>query len=748
MERRARTSGGRRGADRPVVAIGLAAAVVAIAGIVAAPAAADDTTPPSPQAASTTSWATSGADGRFRSGPGGAAYALVDDPRARLPYPYSMVTGPDGRPWFYHSALFSIASDGTVIAHPTSDGHPIDSRPLLTADGALWAMERQRAIRFGADGVARTVATVSSVIDWTVSSDNRLVAVSWDTRNGYRVSWVDADGGVVSTPRPGTEDWFSQVLAAGPSGSVWTRQAGGYVGLFPDGRLIPLALPAGTAGVALSVVPGSPLHAVYNLDGKRVLATVEPDGTTSPIAVDATWYQLIGDDVIWASPSTTGADVVHRLKDPSWSVTMPAPTSMIAGTCWQPATDSLWVGTRDRPGDGRARLYQVSPTGTQVRLESITPYSIGWCKIAPDGSLWSNGTIAYLHVSADASSIAYDAFTQGSSGPTVVSSDGDLWAAVSVDDPSPDAAIGHLRYLHADRTAGADRFDSAAMVATAAFPAGAATVYLASGRDFPDALAAGPAAAHDGGPLLLTERDVLPAATASSLTRLKPSRVVVVGGTTAVTTSVERAVRSLLPGATVDRLSGPDRLATGREVVSSAFSTASHVYVATGLAFPDALSASAAAGAEDAPVVLVDGGASTLDADTRALLEGLDPSTITVVGGPSAVSDGLLSELNRIATTTRAAGDERFATAAAVARTAFPDAHRAFLANGFTFPDALTGAVWAAATKSPLLTVTGDCVPAPTMSAMLDTGVQSATLLGGTAILSPRLDALSPCATG
>jgi putative cell wall-binding protein len=54
--------------------------------------------------------------------------------------------------------------------------------------------------------------------------------------------------------------------------------------------------------------------------------------------------------------------------------------------------------------------------------------------------------------------------------------------------------------------------------------------YVATGADFPDALAGAAAAGYLGAPLLLVTRDSVPSATALELARLQPGRVVILGG--------------------------------------------------------------------------------------------------------------------------------------------------------------------------------------------------------------------------
>ena len=84
------------------------------------------------------------------------------------------------------------------------------------------------------------------------------------------------------------------------------------------------------------------------------------------------------------------------------------------------------------------------------------------------------------------------------------------------------------------RWSGADRYDTAAAISLGTYPQGASTAYLASGTDYPDALAGAPVAALAGAPLLLTQRDCVPASTLAELARLGATKIVVLGGTSAV----------------------------------------------------------------------------------------------------------------------------------------------------------------------------------------------------------------------
>src|SRR4051794_7811734 len=89
------------------------------------------------------------------------------------------------------------------------------------------------------------------------------------------------------------------------------------------------------------------------------------------------------------------------------------------------------------------------------------------------------------------------------------------------------------------RLAGADRYATAAAVAHASFSSGVPVAFVVTGLSFPAALAAGPAAAHRRGPVLLVGHDTIPTSTRDELTRLHPGAIVVVGGLGAVSDAVK-----------------------------------------------------------------------------------------------------------------------------------------------------------------------------------------------------------------
>jgi putative cell wall-binding protein len=294
------------------------------------------------------------------------------------------------------------------------------------------------------------------------------------------------------------------------------------------------------------------------------------------------------------------------------------------------------------------------------------------------------------------------------------------------------------------RVAGEDRYSGAVEVSKKAYPSGADVVYVVTGENYPDALSAAPAAVVDHAPLLLTQTATLPTSVENEVRRLDPDRIVVVGGPNSVSAGVLAQLKSIVSDTV--RVGGADRYEASRNVAEYAFGDGTErAYVATGTNFPDALSAGAAAGSKGAPVVLVYGEASAVDAATATLLDGLGVTAITVAGGPNSVSNGLASSLNAIAPTTRQAGADRFAASAAINLEAFPFSNEAFVVTGLKFPDALVGSSWAGAIGAPLYVSHQDCVTAEALAAMANQGVMHVTLIGGRDSLSSAVADLDRC---
>ena len=95
-------------------------------------------------------------------------------------------------------------------------------------------------------------------------------------------------------------------------------------------------------------------------------------------------------------------------------------------------------------------------------------------------------------------------------------------------------------------------------------------VYVATGRNFPDALAGSTLATSANAPLLTVEKDLpIPQATIDALTALDPGRIVVFGGPVAVSNDVATALETYTRSGDVTRLFGTDRHATAAAIADA-----------------------------------------------------------------------------------------------------------------------------------------------------------------------------------
>jgi len=224
---------------------------------------------------------------------------------------------------------------------------------------------------------------------------------------------------------------------------------------------------------------------------------------------------------------------------------------------------------------------------------------------------------------------------------------------------------------------------------------------------------------------------------------------VVVLGERAVVTGLNAELD--LPGAPWDevvQIAGDDRYATSAMVSASQFARGVPVaYIASGLNFPDALSGAPLAGITGGPVLLTEPDA--LPDVVADELRRLQPSHVVILGGTAVISTAVESAIDAIVSgsPTRLAGDDRYATSAAISASHFqPGVPVAYVASGLNFPDALSGAPLAGLTDGPVLLTAPDGVPDVVADELRRLAPSRIVILGGTSVIGDsveaRLDAL------
>lgn len=197
-----------------------------------------------------------------------------------------------------------------------------------------------------------------------------------------------------------------------------------------------------------------------------------------------------------------------------------------------------------------------------------------------------------------------------------------------------------------DRVGGANRYETAALIAQRAFPSGSTSVYLARGEGAwsPDALTGG---VLKDGPVLLTRRDGVPSAAAQALEALDPDAVLALGGEAAVPDALLQAAAV---GRETGRLSGPDRQATAAAIARHAFGRTERTAY---LARPDDPADSVAAGVlTDGPILLASNDCGVLKEATWRHLGNARPSRVIALGGTGGVCGEALTTAARMSTFT------------------------------------------------------------------------------------------------
>ncbi len=186
----------------------------------------------------------------------------------------------------------------------------------------------------------------------------------------------------------------------------------------------------------------------------------------------------------------------------------------------------------------------------------------------------------------------------------------------------------------------------------------------------------------------------------------------------------------------VDKLSGESRYDTAAASALAAYSKSSTAVIATGANFPDALSASALAGLMECPILLTDP-ASLPDA-TKDAIKSLGVRHVVIVGGTSAVSEQVVSELKSLYVTVdkRLSGESRYETACAIYEYGKSInsgwSSTIIVASGRNFPDALSISPFAGSEHAPILLASEEGLGTSEQQIVSSGGFSRALVVGGT----------------
>lgn len=290
------------------------------------------------------------------------------------------------------------------------------------------------------------------------------------------------------------------------------------------------------------------------------------------------------------------------------------------------------------------------------------------------------------------------------------------------------------------RIFGANRFDTSLEIAKQYRKENGnklfSNVIIVSGMQFPDALSASYLASVKDAPIIVTSDSESVMNNVAAFVKdnsEKKANVYIVGGSGAVSEKMEKK----LAGLNVKRVWGSNRFTTNLETIREAGGDNNEIIVASGMNYPDALSASAVG----KPILLVQG--KTLTEQQQEFLKDNSKAKAVIVGGTGAVSTEIEQQVKKIvAKTERLAGGNRYETSKMVADRFFgKNAETLMLSYGLNFPDGLCGGPLAAKYGAPLLMADNNSTKyaadyAATVGKDAESIVSGAITLGGNTLIS------------
>lgn len=281
---------------------------------------------------------------------------------------------------------------------------------------------------------------------------------------------------------------------------------------------------------------------------------------------------------------------------------------------------------------------------------------------------------------------------------------------------------------------GTNRYETGSAIVEEGWQSSSYYAVIVNGENFPDALSAAPLAQKYNAPILLTQDNTLDSNTASELKRLNVKNVFIVGGEGVVRPSVEKAIKDM--GIQTTRYKGQDRNETSVKVANQ-IGTKNGIIVTTDSDYADALSAAPIAANLQMPIILVSKNAITSELKNFIFMNYI-PKTY-VIGDTDIISDGVA---NMFPNVQRITGQDKYERNINVIK-AFEDKisfNNVCLAYSEKFADALSGSVFAAANRNPIILM-GDQVSSSTSNYIKgkSDSINKFTVLGGTAGIKDAL---------
>ena len=288
------------------------------------------------------------------------------------------------------------------------------------------------------------------------------------------------------------------------------------------------------------------------------------------------------------------------------------------------------------------------------------------------------------------------------------------------------------------RIDGRDRIETAINISRENYNK-AKTVIVVRHDLFPDSMTASVLAKLKDAPILLNPTDKLDSRVADEIKRLGAEEVIIVGGQNSVSEKVREELKAYDADKNVERIAGADRYGTSEMVAKRVVGITGKKntgVVASGQVFPDALSVGTFASREGYPILLVK--KDSVPSQIQNAIKDLEINKTYVAGGLNTISKSTEANLPNVVE--RMAGNTRYETSVAIAKSKFAGSKEAYTASGEEFADALViSPVSGKYNRPTLLVSTKTANNGPVRSYVKDSKISKLTAIGGQRYVPSRI---------
>nr|WP_314496179.1 cell wall-binding repeat-containing protein [uncultured Peptostreptococcus sp.] len=280
------------------------------------------------------------------------------------------------------------------------------------------------------------------------------------------------------------------------------------------------------------------------------------------------------------------------------------------------------------------------------------------------------------------------------------------------------------------RIDGRDRIETAINISKQTYNK-AKTVIVVRHDLFPDSMTASVLAKLKDAPILLNPTDKLDSRVGDEIKRLGAEEVIIVGGQNSVSERVREDLKAFDSDKNVERIAGADRYGTSEMVAKRVVGITGKKntgVVASGQVFPDALSVGTFASREGYPILLVK--KDSVPSQIQNAIKDLEINKTYIAGGTNTISKSTEANLPNVVE--RMAGNTRYETSVAIAKSKFGASKEAYVASGEEFADALViSPVSGKYNRPTLLVSTKAANNGPVRSYVKDSKISKLTAIGG-----------------